>query len=61
MGDILPFKRPKTSTLHKGNSLCRHGHHKWRVVADSVFDVKLGKLVTKYACERCRATRTSAE
>lgn len=53
MADILPFKRPKAGDRHRGKSLCRHGHHKWEVDKQSVFDVKTGKLVTRYRCSRC--------
>lgn len=61
MGEILPFKRPKASMRHRGKSLCRDGHHKWAVDAQSVFDVKLGRLVTRYACRRCGKTRVRAD
>lgn len=53
MGDILPFRKPPLSEKHRGNTLCRHGHHKWTVDKTRQFDVKLGKLVTLYVCERC--------
>lgn len=61
MADIIPFKRPKASERHRGKTLCRHGHHKWTVDKRSVFDVKLGRLVTRYRCERCGKTRVSAD
>lgn len=57
MAEILPFKRPKASEKHKGKSLCKHGHHKWVLDKESVFDSKSGKLVTRYRCARCNATR----
>jgi hypothetical protein len=57
MADILKFQRPKASEKHKGNTLCRQGHHKWVVDQAQVFDVKQGKLVTRYRCSRCGATR----
>ena len=60
MADILPFKRPKASEKHKGKSLCREGHHKWVVDKQSVFDVKLGRLVTRYRCQRCGVTKVKA-
>jgi len=60
MADILPFKRPKLSDRHRGNSLCRHGHHKWELEHDSVFDSKQGRLVTRYKCSRCGRIRTKA-
>jgi hypothetical protein len=58
MGDIIPFKKPKTSDKHKGKSLCRDGFHKWEVVTEKRFDVKQGKLVTLYRCARCGAQKT---
>jgi hypothetical protein len=60
MAEILPFKRPRASDRHKGKTLCRNGHHKWKVESETVFDVKQGKLVSRYRCERCGATRTQA-
>jgi len=60
MAEILPFKRRRASERHKGNTLCRNGHHKWKIETQSVFDVKAGRLVTRFRCERCGATRTKA-
>jgi len=53
MGDVIQFKRPKLSQLHKGNTLCRSGFHKWEVLDEKQFDVKQGKLITVYRCKRC--------
>ncbi|MEJ1338451.1 MAG: hypothetical protein RPU64_12700 [Candidatus Sedimenticola sp. (ex Thyasira tokunagai)] len=61
MADILPFKKPRLSRQHKGNTLCRNGHHKWKQVKNSPFDLKQGKLVTRYSCSRCGATRTKGQ
>jgi len=60
MSKILPFKRPKASQRHKGNTLCRHGHHKWQIDKEQVFDTKRGRLVTRYRCRRCGAIKTRA-
>jgi hypothetical protein len=60
MGDILPFKRPKPSEKHKGKTLCKSGFHKWVIQQDKRFDVKEGKLVTVYRCERCGETKIKA-
>ena len=60
MAEILPFKRPKASEKHRGNTLCRNGHHKWQLDKGSVFDVKLGRLVNRYRCSRCGKTRVDA-
>jgi hypothetical protein len=54
MGDVLTFKKKSLWEKHKGNSLCRDGFHKWKIVVRQQFDVKQGKLVTKYRCERCQ-------
>ncbi|WNZ55325.1 hypothetical protein QT397_21045 [Microbulbifer sp. MKSA007] len=53
MGDVIPFKRKTAWQKHKGSTLCREGFHKWKVVTERKFDVKQGKLVTEYRCERC--------
>lgn len=60
MADILPFKRPSLKEQHKGKSLCRHGHHKWLVDKERQFDVKQGKLVTRYRCARCGKEKIKA-
>ena len=57
MADILPFKRKKLSEKHKGKTLCKEGFHKWVAVKHNAFDVKQGKLLTQYRCERCGKTR----
>ncbi len=57
MGDIVEFRRPGVSKKHSGNTLCRRGFHKWKVV-NKPFDVKLGKLVTCYRCQRCGREKT---
>ncbi len=54
MGDVIAFKKKSVWEKHKGKSLCRDGFHKWKVVTKQQFDVKQGKLVTKYKCERCQ-------
>ena len=60
MGEVVPFKRPKASEKHRGKSLCRSGFHKWKVETQKQFDVKSGKLVTSYRCERCGAHKTTS-
>ena len=52
MGDVVRFKRPKPGEKAKGKTLCRSGFHKWEIVQEKQFDVKLGKLVTLYKCAR---------
>ena len=61
MGEILPFRRPKASERHRGKTLCRNGHHEWVVDKSQVFDVKLGRLVTRYRCTRCGQVKTRAD
>jgi len=58
VADILPFKRKPRGD---GNILCRNGHHRWTVWQRKPFDVKQGKLVTVYRCERCGAEKTEAK
>jgi hypothetical protein len=60
MSEIIPFKKPKASEKHKNKSLCKSGFHKWRLESDKRFDVKQGKLVTAYQCERCGALKNEA-
>jgi hypothetical protein len=61
MGDVLKFKRPKPGVKHAGKSLCQHGHHKWVAAEQTPFDVKQGRLVTRYVCSRCGITKFSAD
>ena len=61
MAQILPFKRPKASERHRGNTLCRNGHHKWEIDKQSVFDSKRGKLVSRYRCTRCGQIKIRAD
>ncbi len=60
MGDVIPLQRRKTAP-GKGDTLCRNGHHRWQIWQRKPFDVKQGKLVTVYRCERCGKTRSRAE
>lgn len=60
MGNILTFKKRRLSEKHKGKSLCREGFHKWQPDKSQSFDVKQGKLITRYRCTRCGKTRTKA-
>jgi rubredoxin len=60
VGNIIAFKRPGPREKNKGRNLCSSGFHKWEVVAGTPFDVKSGKLVNRYRCPRCGATRTES-
>jgi hypothetical protein len=53
MGKVVQFKKKKLSKKHQGNTLCRSGFHKWKIVTEKQFDVKQGKLMTIYQCKRC--------
>jgi hypothetical protein len=55
VAQIIPFKR---KAAPKRSSLCSNGHHRWVVWQRKPFDVKLGKLVTVYRCEKCGAERS---
>lgn len=57
MGEVIPFKKLKISEKHRHKTLCRSGFHKWQVVQEQKFDVKQGRLVTVYRCERCGLTK----
>jgi len=58
MAEIIPFKKKTLSERHKGNTLCRNGHHDWKVDTARVFDVKQGRLVTIYRCKRCEEKKS---
>ncbi|KZY28877.1 hypothetical protein A3752_10985 [Oleiphilus sp. HI0081] len=53
MSNVIPFKKPSPKAKHKGKTLCKSGFHKWKVISNSKFDVKQGKLVTVSKCQRC--------
>lgn len=59
MGDVVHFRRAdRRRRKAEGDTLCRNGRHRWAVRPETRFDVKQGKLVTAYRCERCGATRS---
>ncbi len=60
MAQILQFKRRKPGEKHNKKILCKSGFHKWVIVQEKQFDVKKGKLITLYRCERCGATKSEA-
>jgi len=60
MGEVVTFKKPRAKDKHKGRSLCKSGFHKWEVIKDNPFDVKLGKMVTRSRCVRCGIFKTEA-
>ncbi len=60
MGEVIPFKRPKPGEKQAGKTLCTSGFHKWEIQNDKLFDVKRGKLITVYKCQRCGEVKTKA-
>lgn len=61
MGEVIKLSTVKRARLQdkaKAATLCGSGFHKWKVVTDSRFDVRQGKLVTTERCERCLDERT---
>ncbi len=60
MGDVVKFRKQKPSEKHKGKTLCKSGFHKWIIEQEKQFDVKQGKLVTVYQCQRCGEKKTEA-
>ncbi len=61
MADIIPFKKPRPADKHKGKTLCKSGFHKWQIDKKQRFDVKRGKLVTVYRCQRCGKEKITAD
>ncbi len=60
MGKVVAFRKPSLKEKHRGNTLCRRGFHKWELESEKKFDVRQGRLVTSWRCERCGATKTKA-
>ncbi len=56
MSNVVPFKKPPV----KKRGLCQYGHHKWRVVKNSQFDTRQGRLVTIYRCGNCGKQKIKA-
>lgn len=61
MSNVIPFKRPKPSAKHQGKTLCKRGFHQWQSVPGTPFDVKSGRLVTRFVCSRCGATKIESK
>lgn len=59
MAEIIPFRKPRLSEKHRGNTLCRNGFHKWAIETEKRFDVKQGKLITAARCARCGILKNS--
>ena len=64
MSDIVrldKFKAKQRQARAKGVTLCRNGFHRWKLVSERRFDVKHGRLLTTYRCERCGTEKHRAE
>ena len=62
MNKVIPLKKVRREKLQdkaKATTLCSSGFHKWKIVTDSRFDVKQGRLVTVEQCERCHKERVT--
>jgi hypothetical protein len=55
---LSTVKRARQELKSKALTLCGSGFHKWKIVIDSRFDVRQGKLITTERCERCHEKRT---
>ena len=61
MGNVIKLNTVRKTRLQdkaKAATLCGSGFHKWKIVTESRFDVRQGKLVTTERCERCQEERT---
>jgi hypothetical protein len=61
MGNVINLnnvKRARLQGIAKAATLCGSGFHKWKIVIDTHFDVRQGKLITTERCERCKQERT---
>ena len=60
MGNVVQFKKPSLKNKHKGRTLCKSGFHKWEII-ETPFDVKKGKMLTRYRCSRCNEIKTESK
>ena len=60
MGNVVQFKKPSLKKKHKGRTLCKSGFHKWEVI-ETPFDVKKGKMLTRYRCTRCNEIKVESK
>lgn len=61
MSNVIKLDSVRRSRLQdraKALTLCGSGFHKWKIVIDTHFDVRQGKLVTTERCVRCHEERT---
>jgi hypothetical protein len=58
--NVISLRKAKAARNQRraeGRTFCEAGFHKWKVVTQQRFDVKVGKLVTAEQCERCGKER----
>lgn len=55
------FRKTKKKKAAAGHTLCKNGHHRWKTDNSTQFDSKLGKLVTRYQCERCAKVKVESK
>lgn len=60
MSNVLSLQKARKARQKGISPLCREGFHKWQPVKNTGFDVKQGKLVTRYRCARCGAEKNEA-
>ena len=63
MSEVISLQKYRKGVLKKKgkqSTLCGNDFHSWEVVKSNVFDVKQGRLVTQYRCNRCGVTKTEA-
>lgn len=58
---LVKFKKQKRAEQGKKATLCGGGHHSWVIDKENVFDVKEGKLVTRWLCKRCGTSKVQAK
>jgi len=58
MGKVIPFRKPALAERARQKTLCRSKFHKWKIDKAKRFDVKSGRLVSVWRCERCGKTKT---
>lgn len=59
MADIIQFSAAKKRQQQKNkvSTLCKEGHHRWRINQEKRFETHSGKLMTVYRCARCDKTK----
>ncbi|VAX11937.1 hypothetical protein MNBD_GAMMA24-2462 [hydrothermal vent metagenome] len=60
MSNVLQFKTIRPKDKHRGKTLCKSGFHQWDVVKENPFDVKSGKMISRYRCQRCGKIKAEA-